>query len=495
MSTIPRHILSKSTFVRGCQCTKSLYLYKHQPKLRAEISDQQQAIFDQGTSIGELAQKLFPGGVDASPATPFEFQKSVVLTQRLISEGHKIIYEAAFQFDGVLCAIDILIQKNKKWYAFEVKGSNSVKDQFILDAALQYFVITNSGILLADISIIHLNKEHVRKGELSIKELFSTESVLENVKSQQDFISQKVEALKFMLQQKKIPDVKIGEHCFTPYDCDFIDHCWEKVPKENSVFSLVRIGQKAFDLMEEGIMHLDDIPDDFPLYPSTLFQLEHYKSGKEFIERDEIKNFLEQFTYPLHFFDFETYMPAVPAFDNSRPYQQIPFQYSLHVLQDRKKKTKHFEFLGDGVIDPREALINRMINDLGSTGSIIAYSKSFEQSRINDLARDFPKYSKQLLSITERFIDLAKPFQNKWYYHPAFEGLYSIKVVLPVVVPELSYQSLDIQEGGTASLVYSQLRYQPKQTQILQRKQLLEYCKLDTLAMVKILEKLNMISK
>ena len=495
MSVIPRHILSKSTFVKGCQCEKALYLSKFHRGLRQETSVQQQAIFDQGTSIGELAQELFPGGVDASPETPYEYQKSVVKTQQLIMAGHKIIYEAAFQFDGVLCAMDILVWKNKKWYAFEVKGTSSVKEQFILDAALQYYVITNSGIALADISIIYLNNQYVRKGELDIKELFATESVLENVVDEQEFVAEKIESLKLMLKQKKIPDVKIGAHCFAPYECDFINHCWKDLPEKNSVFTLGRIGGKAFELIDTGIFHLDDIPDDYPLSPSSAFQLEYYKSGKKFIEKEEIRNFLEPFTYPLHFFDFETYMSGVPDFDISRPYQQIPFQYSLHVIGKGKTEEQHFEFLGDGINDPRESLILQMINDLGSKGSIIAYNKSFEQSRIKELARDFPEYAEQLLDINERMVDLATPFQKRWYYHPAFEGQYSIKVVLPVLVPKLSYESLEIQEGGTASLVYSQLKHQEDETKKLHRKQLLEYCKMDTLAMVKILEKLDSIVK
>ncbi len=491
----PRHILSKSTFVKGCQCEKALYLSKFHRRLKQETSVQQQAIFDQGTSIGELAHNLFPGGVDASPETPYEYQKSVVKTQQLIMAGHRIIYEAVFQYDGVLCAIDILVWKNKKWFAFEVKGSTSVKEQFILDAALQYYVITNSGTSLDDISIIHLNNQYVRKGELDIKELFSTESVLENIVSKQEFVAEKIESLKLMLKQKKIPDVKIGAQCFSPYECDFFNYCWKDLPEKNSVFSLGRIGGKAFELIEDGIFHLDDIPDDYPLSPSSAFQLEYYKSGKKFIEKEEIINFIELFTYPLHFFDFETYMSGVPDFDFSRPYQQIPFQYSLHVIRKGKTEAQHFEFLGDGTNDPRESLILQMINDLGSKGSVIAYNKSFEQSRIKEMARDFPEYAEQLLEINERMVDLATPFQKRWYYDHAFEGHYSLKVVLPVLVPKLSYQSLEIQEGGTASLVYSQLKYQEEETKILQRKHLLEYCKMDTLAMVKILEKLGSIVK
>lgn len=488
-----KHILSKSTFMRGCQCTKALYLYKKHPELIPEISEGQQALFDRGTDVGELARQLFPRGTDARPATAYEYAKSVLLTQKLIREGCRIIYEAAFQFDGVVAAIDILVKEGNKWKAYEVKSATEIKPEYILDTSLQYYVITNSGLKLHDISVVHINNKYVRKGELEVQKLFKTVSVKEEVKANQKFVEEKIAELKGVLRQQSVPQITIGPHCSSPHPCDFINHCWKHIPQEHSVFSLSRIGKAAFVLVENEIFHLDDVPDDFRLPPSAKFQLDHYKSGEVLINRKAIKDFLRQLVYPVYFFDFETIMPPVPEFDISRPYQQIPFQYSLHVLKGKAKPAEHFSFLGDGVRDPREALILQMINNLGKTGSVVTYNMKFEKAITECLAGDFLQYSKALESITDRMVDLMKPFQNKSYYHPDFEGSYSIKSVLPAIIPGLSYGSLDIQEGGTASLVYSQLRYHSPEEQLEQRNQLLEYCKMDTLAMVKIVEFLDKI--
>ncbi len=484
-----KHVLSKSTFMYGCQCPKRLFLYKFKPSLRNPEDEGQQAIFAAGTNVGLLAQSLFPGGVDASPPDTFSYQKSVEKTRKLIEAGATVIYEAAFQFEEVLCALDILVRKKNKWYAFEVKGSVSVRPQYIQDASLQYHVITNSGLKLEDISIVYLNNQYERQGDLDIKQLFNTDSILGEVLEQQPFISDKIVELKVMLTLKKEPVMDIGPHCSDPYTCNFTNHCWKDFPTENNIFSLSR--GPGWELYEEGFKHLDDIPQDYALSPKAAMQLNHYRTGEIFIDEKAIKGFLSEFQYPLYFFDFETIMPAVPEFDHSRPYQQLPFQFSLHIKRKPGAALEHYSFLGDGITDPREALIKEMIKLLGSKGSIIGWNASFEKTCIKKLILDFPKYEKQLSSINERWIDLMKPFQSRWYYHPDFKGSASIKNVLPVMVPDLSYEDLDIQEGGTASLVYAQLKDQDVATQAIQRNQLLEYCKLDTMAMVRILENLE----
>jgi hypothetical protein len=190
----------------------------------------------------------------------------------------------------------------------------------------------------------------------------------------------------------------------------------------------------------------------------------------------------------LYFFDFETIMPGIPEFDDSKPYQQIPFQYSLHIQRTPGSELEHYKFLGDGINDPRPDLMRAMIRELGNTGNIICYNMTFERSRIKELAKLFPQYEKELLAINERVVDLMVPFAKRWYYHPNFKGSYSIKTVLPVLIPELRYSDLEIKEGGTASLVYSQLKGMDGDTAALKRDHLLEYCKMDTLAMVKIFE-------
>ena len=435
----------------GIQCQKRLYLSKfRRDLLPEEVDEQQQAIFDAGIDTGLLAQQLFPNGIDASPLTPFDYQKSVKRTQSYLMTND-VIYEACFQYEGALCAIDILVRKDDLWYAFEVKGTNSVKPQHITDAAFQYYVMTRSGLPLGDISIVHFNSSYVRRGDLDVQALFTATSVLNDVIEQQDSVKENIEVLKAMLAAKVEPEIEVGTHCTNPYECPFIDHCWKDVAEEES---------------EE-------------------------LSTEATVDTSSLQGFVSELKYPLYYFDFETAMYGIPPYNESSPWQALPFQYSLHQQQKPQSTCTHSEYIGDGKSDPREALILKLINDLGTKGTILAWHASFEISCLKGLIRNFPQYEKPLQSIIHRMVDLKIPFSKKWIDIPACKGSASIKVVLPVFIPELSYEDLDIQEGMTASFVYSQLQYQDEATQQTQQKQLLEYCKLDTFAMVRIFEKIN----
>jgi hypothetical protein len=418
--------------------------------LPEEVDEQQQAIFDAGIDTGLLAQQLFPNGIDASPLTPFDYQKSVKRTQSYLMTND-VIYEACFQYEGALCAIDILVRKDDLWYAFEVKGTNSVKPQHITDAAFQYYVMTRSGLPLGDISIVHFNSSYVRRGDLDVQALFTATSVLNDVIEQQDSVKENIEVLKAMLAAKVEPEIEVGTHCTNPYECPFIDHCWKDVAEEES---------------EE-------------------------LSTEATVDTSSLQGFVSELKYPIYYFDFETVMYGIPPYNESSPWQALPFQYSLHQQQKPQSTCTHSEYIGDGKSDPREALILKLINDLGTKGTILAWHASFEISCLKGLIRNFPQYEKPLQSIIHRMVDLKIPFSKKWIDIPACKGSASIKVVLPVFIPELSYEDLDIQEGMTASFVYSQLQYQDEATQQTQQKQLLEYCKLDTFAMVRIFEKIN----
>ena len=485
-----KHILSKSTFIRGYQCPKSLYLYKHFPNLRDEITEQQQAVFERGTSVGELARKLFPGGVDASPDTPFLYQQSVAYTKRLIDEGVKIIYEATFQYDGVLAAIDILVSKNGKWKAYEVKSSTDVKEVNLVDAALQYYVITNSGIKLQDISIIHINNEYVRKGKINLKQLFTAESVLDEVLEQQEFVEVKIVELKKIINAKAIPKMDIGPHCSDPYDCDFMGHCWTHIP-EVSVFNLARLsGSRKFEFYQKGIIELKDIPDDYNLTEGQQMQIAGCLKNKSFIAKNEIREFISKLNYPVLHLDFESFQTAVPMFDGTRPYQQVPFQYSLHQKKHPKEAATHSEFLAEAnQHDPRIELIESLLAATAGKGTILAYNKAFEIGCLNNIAKAFPKYRKEIEKRIARIADLMVPFQKRWYYAPAMNGSYSIKAVLPALFPDLSYDSLAIADGSTASLAFVSLYKNPDNEEVQRiRRALIAYCKMDTLAMVRLLE-------
>ena len=488
-----RYRLSKSTFIRGTQCEKSLYLYKHHYQLKDPTPSSLQAIFDQGTNIGLLAQSLFPNGVDASPENHFKMVESVGKTRDFISQGQPIIYEATFLNNDVLAALDILVKDHDGWKAYEVKSSTKVSETYIKDAAIQYYTITNSGIDLKDISIVHINNQYTKDGELDIHQLFTIESVYDQVLEFLPRIPNEVRRLKNVIESSEIPQVNIGPHCSDPYDCDFKGTCWKHIP-EYSVFDISRLNKdKKFDLYNQGVITFDDIDlGQTNLNPNQLLQVQSEINGTSHIDIEEIRNFTNGLNYPLFFLDFETFGPAVPIYGGSRPYQQLVFQYSLHIQETSTSEIQHREYLAEPTEDPRIGFVEQLIQDCGSSGDILVYNIGFERGKLNDLIDVFPQYSNELCGIINRLKDLMIPFQQKWYYTPEMRGSYSIKYVLPALVPELSYNDLDIKEGGTASNTFLSMVNETFEGDVQKtRRQLLEYCELDTYAMVKILDVLK----
>ena len=478
--------LSKSAFIKGLQCHKALYLKKHHPELEDEVSKAQQAVFDTGHSIGHLAKQLFPGGTDLGEYIPDQLQIVFDRTKDLVKEK-QIIYEAGFTFDNNLCFSDIVVPAGNKWRIYEVKASTSVKDVYLWDAAFQYYLITNSGLTIEDIFIVHVNNQYERIGDLDVNQLFTIQSVREQVLTMQSDVKKNLDEMKKMLASEKAPAIDIGPHCTDPYPCSFMGYCWQHIP-EYSVFDISGLyAEKKFDLYRKGILKITDVPDSFGLSNNQRLQVDSEKNGSRKINQTVIRNFLNRLNYPLYFLDFETMNPAVPLFDHSRPYQQIPFQYSLHIQEKPGSKIDHKEFLAVANGDPRKLFIEQLIKDLGKKGDIIVYS-SFEKSRLNNIATDFPEYAPDIEKIIKRIVDLMTIFSGKHYYTPEMRGSYSIKQVLPALVPGFSYAGLNIADGGTASNTFESLYYEKDQAIIDKtRADLLAYCKMDTLAMVEIL--------
>lgn len=482
------HQISKSSFIKGLQCEKQLYLYKKHYDWRDPISKSLQAVFKRGTDVGLLAQKLFPGGESAQVVDPTQSGKALKLTKELVDSGIKTIYEAAFMYDDVLVISDIIIKGKNKWNVYEVKSSTSVSDTYLMDAAIQYYVLSNAGLKIKDFSIVFLNNQYIREGELDLKSLFSIQSVKDLIVEQQEFIKKEVKRFKRVIKEKEIPGIKIGPQCYNPYDCSFLGYCWKEIP-EYSVFNIAGLRmEKKFELYDQGIVNIEDVPKDFQLNTNQRIQVDSHKKNEKIIDKTAIKEFLNSLSYPLYFMDFETFMPAVPMFDNSRPYQQIPFQYSLHYRRDKFSDMKHFEFLAEASGDPRKNFIEKLLFDTDRRGDIIVYNQAFEITRLKEIARDFPEYENPIEEMILRIKDLMMPFQKKYYYTPEMKGSYSIKYVLPALIPQMNYEGMPIADGGTASISFESLYYETdlfKMEEI--RKNLLEYCKLDTLAMVRIL--------
>ena len=488
-----KYQLSKSTFIRGLQCEKSLYLYKKHYNLKDPTSPFLQAIFDQGNSVGILAQSLFLGGVDASPESHFKVYDSVEKTKLFLDQGEKIIYEATFFYDGVIVALDVLVKDAQGWKAYEVKSSTSVSETYIKDAAIQYYTILNSGINLKDISIVYINNQYVREGKLKIDELFTIESVKDRVLEYLPVIPNEVSRLKRVIEKTSAPDVEIGTHCSKPYVCDFKGTCWKNIP-EYSVFNIANLNaDKKFDFYNKGIVTLDQIElSESTLSPNQILQVQSEIEGTSYIDKDQIRKFTSNLRFPIYYLDFETIGPSIPIFEGSKPYQQLVFQYSLHIQEVSGSELIHKEYLADPKEEPRIRFVEQLIKDCSNIGDILVYNIGFERGKLNDLIEVFPQYSNDLRGIVKRLKDLMIPFQQKWYYTPEMRGSYSIKHVLPALVPELSYNDLEINEGGSASNIFlSMVNGTFKGNESHVRKNLLEYCKMDTYAMVKIVEKLN----
>lgn len=513
MSSNSHYRLSKSTYTYGKQCLKRLYLHKNYKRLgvaKDTPSVDQAARFDIGTRIGELARGFFPSGVNCTPAHLGAIPEAVATTARIISEkSSSVIYEAAFIADEVFVALDILVLRDDGWHGYEVKSTKSVEDQHIVDAAIQYWVIRRAGVPLVSMSIMHLSSEYIRREKsINIHELFKLTDITEVVMAvaDNDALLPTVQQQLACLDVEDVPSVRIGKHCKAPYPCDFIKHCWAEagVPKD-SVLNLSYGGEKSWRLYYDGVQSLKDIAESVPLSPPQRLQVECERTGQAHIDVPRISSFVQSVIYPIYYLDFETIAPAVPLYTQSRCYQPIVFQYSLHIQESPFTDSSisdeslivHKEFIGDGSdSDPRIPLLEKLISDLGETGSIVVYNKSFEESRLKEMAIDFPAYAETIACICCRLVDLAIPFQRKHYYVPAMKGKYSIKYVLPAVCPSYanSYSELDIKEGLTASNTYMNVVIKSAtmdaDEKLSSLQNLLAYCNLDTLAMVKIFEAL-----
>ena len=305
----------------------------------------------------------------------------------------------------------------------------------------------------------------------------------------QALVNEKIDLSKHVVADATMPKIEIGEQCFSPYTCDFMDTCWKNVPK-NSVFEITGI-QKAeqFNLYNAGFKTVVEVPEINTLDKNVNIHIQAVKAGKARVDVAAITAFLKKTPYPLFFMDFETFMPAVPIYNNTKPYQHIPFQYSLHYKKSKESELEHFEFLAEQGVDPRKAFIERLLKDTGKEGAILVYDALMERNVLNGLKKDFPEYTSEIDMRLKRFVDLMLPFQERSYYHPAMKNSYSIKNILHALITDLSYTNLKISSGSIAMIAFEQLQTETDMFKILEtRESLLEYCKLDTLAMVKIFE-------
>ena len=487
--------LSKSRFIKGMQCQKLLWLLAHKKDAISPPSKEQGQIFSIGNEVGELACELFPKGARIHFCDGISYNAK--RTKELLDSGTSVIYEATFIYEGIVVMVDILQNTPQGLIINEVKSSTSLKEVYIYDLSVQHYVITHCGYSIKEANLIHLNTDYKRGESLDLTRLFAIVPCLESVQEFTLKIPTILSNFSEILEAKNEPNIDIGLHCDNPYSCEAKAYCWEAqrgIKGEDCIFNLAWLNSdKKLELYRQGVLRFSDIKDMDTLNYKQQLQIECFKNKSVHIQKDKIKEFLESLSYPIYHLDFETFQPAVPRFVSTCAYEQIPFQFSLHI-QHKDGKLEHKEFLAKSGIDERLNLIKALLDSIQQNAFILAYNASFEKGVITRLATSFPQYEKKLLHIASQIEDLMTPFAARHYYHYKQNGSHSIKVVLPALVPQMesAYKELNlVHNGGEAMECFAALESMPKEKQIEYRKALLAYCKLDTLAMVEIIKALE----
>lgn len=486
--------LSKSRYTKGIQCPKMLWMDAHM-RDKFDESVMNQAVLDTGSRVGDVAMGYYGDFVEV-PYDRLTYSEMIALTKELLDASKPIICEATFSFDGNLCMVDILRVEPDGVHIVEVKSSTHINDIYYHDMAYQAWVLSHCGLNIKSVSLMHLNNHYVRQGELDLQQLFTVEDCTEDVFAMLGDVDEMIPYLKDYISRDDEPDFDIGVHCKNPYECGYRGWCWRHVP-EPSVFDLNRMPiRKALVFYEEGIESIEDaVEAGIQLNNRQNAQAKVEMQGlDEIVDVAALRRFLDDLSFPLYFLDFETFQPAIPLFDGTKPYQQIPTQYSLHVLKSPNSELEHYEYLAEAGTDPRRAVAEHLVIDIPPGVCTLAYNMGFEKGRISELASTFPDLADRLLAINEGMRDLIVPFRNGDYYVRAMGGSNSIKAVLPALFPndpKLDYRSLEgVHNGSEAMNAFEAMVNMDADQIAITREQLLRYCELDTFAMVRIWEKL-----
>ena len=485
--------LSKSKILAFRQCAKRLWLEIHCPELR-EDSIETEAKFEVGHKIGEIARKLFdPAGkgilIDLQKDG---FEAAFARSMQLLTSSHPV-FEAGFSSEGALAFADIMLPAHKAgrrgWRMIEVKSSTSVKEYHHDDIAIQAFVARAAGVPLASVALAHIDSAWVYPGGEKYQGLLKEKDLTDEAFGRSKEVKGWIADAQTTARKHIEPAIKTGAHCTTPYSCGFLDYCHGQEPQAKfPVAWLPRIQAKGLKSLinDEGVNDLRKIPDELLNERQRRVKI-HTLSGKPYFDADGAAASLDGHSLPAYFMDFETIQFAIPIWKNTRPYQQIPFQFSVHRLSPAAK-VEHLSFLDLSGDDPSSHFAEALINACGKRGPIFVYNAGFETARINELAKCFQRLKQPLLAINARVVDLLKVAEQN-YYHPSQEGSWSLKKILPAIAPDLSYDTLvGVQDGGMAMNAYleaiSHVTAETRKEEI--GEQLLAYCKLDTTALLRL---------
>lgn len=495
---------SKSKYCAFWQCPKIAWLNQFRPEERVADASADSHM-EAGQEVGKLARNLFGTYVDVTTYVNqrLDIPSMLEKTKKEIEKRTSVICEAAFSYEGYYCAVDILKKTDDGWEIYEVKSSTATKATvavepvYSADIAYQKYVLEHCGIPVVGTYLVNINSDYVLEGELNIEELFCIRDVSVPVDEELKNVENNLKAAQQILNSTEEPKYDLGIGCQSPYPCPYWNYCTKHVPKE-SVFDLYRLPfKKKMEYYHQGLITYEGLKASGVIKnPKQQRQMLFAMEDKEtYVESENIRDFLNQLFYPLYFLDFETMQPVIPLFEGTKPYQQIPFQYSLHYIEKDGGSLLHKEFLAESGTNPLRDIAEALCRDIPTNVCVTAYNKAFECTRLKELAKMFPDLKEHLLNIEEHIVDLLVPFQSGYYYNRAMGGSFSIKSVLPAIFPndpELDYHSLEgVHNGSEAMTIFPKIKDMPKAKQKKARKNLLKYCELDTYAMVKVWEELE----
>jgi hypothetical protein len=488
-------IVTKSEYIMFLKHPAWLWLKKHDKTKLPPVDDNTQAIFDTGHMFEKYAEQLFPGGVTLGFNNYNEYLSLPERTTKALDGGAKTIFQGRFEHDQLTFICDIInVVGEKEVDLYEIKSSTKAKPDHEYDLAFQMVVLDKCGFKVRNTAVIHVNSDFVRHGEIDPKELTGKTDITAEVKAKQEFTENKINAALKVANSSTRPDISPSHARLGSFNEWLGIYKGLTDVEPYSIYDLCVVGaEKSGELEKLGISKLVDIPDDFKLTPKQMLQIKTTKLDEPIIDHPKIKKFLDSLVYPLYFFDYETLASIVPYFDGMKPYKQYPFQYSLHILDAPGAELRQEGYLQRVNANPAEPLSKTLKSQIGETGSVITWNMSFEKSCNTLMGSLLPEYTDFYETLNERIVDLMLPFSSGWYAHKDFKGSASIKNVLPVLVPELSYKVLGIQEGGSAQRLWMEAVLDGKRDGEKEKilSDLVEYCGLDTLAMVEIYNKLR----
>lgn len=487
--------VSKSDYLLFLKHPAWLWLKKHDKTKLPPVDENTQAIFNAGHLFEGYAETLFPEAIQLGFSAFQEYELLTEATHQAIHGGAKTLFQARFEHESLTCISDVVDFVDANTVdLYEIKSSTKVKPEHIDDLAFQLIVLERCGYTVRNIAVVHVNNQYVKQGDIQPKELVATTDVTQTVKDHRSATEESMTDAIVMLKQESHPDFSpllASKAGFSEW-LSVYNHLF---PQESgSIYDLCGINADLLrTLQDQGITNLVDIPENTKLRPAQAMQLESSRLGQPITHKDKINVFLSELTFPLYFLDYETLSSVVPYFDGLKPYSQLPFQYSLHVIDEPGAEPHHIEYLHRNDSSPAQPLSESLRAAIGDVGSVITWNMSFEKTCNTFLGSLLPEYQTFFSDINDRVVDLMLPFSKYWYVDGRFMGSASIKYVLPVLAPHLSYKVLGIQEGATAQRIWMEAALNSMHEQEKEKifNDLVEYCKLDTFAMVKIYEKLR----